>query len=42
MEQAEWIYCPVCKNKTRDRLRMDTVLIKLSSLLSEMQAGNTN
>lgn len=27
MEQAEWIYCPVCKNKTRDRLRMDTVLI---------------
>lgn len=27
MEQAEWIYCPVCKNKTRDRLRMDTILI---------------
>ena len=27
MEQAEWIYCTVCKNKTRDRLRMDTILI---------------
>lgn len=25
--KAEWIYCPVCKNKTRDRLRKDTILI---------------
>ena len=23
---SEWIYCPVCGNKTRDRLRKDTVL----------------
>ena len=23
---SEWIYCPVCGNKTRDRLREDTVL----------------
>ncbi|MCM1209879.1 MAG: cysteine-rich KTR domain-containing protein [Ruminococcus sp.] len=23
---SEWIFCPVCGNKTRDRLRKDTVL----------------
>ncbi len=26
MENQEWIFCPVCGNKTRDRLRKDTVL----------------
>jgi hypothetical protein len=25
--KIEWIYCPVCRNKTRDRIREDTVLI---------------
>ena len=25
-KQAEWILCPVCGNKTRDRIREDTVL----------------
>ena len=25
-KQAEWILCPVCGNKTRDRTRYDTVL----------------
>lgn len=24
MKQAEWILCPVCGSKTRDRLREDT------------------
>lgn len=24
--QTEWILCPVCGNKTRDRIREDTVL----------------
>ena len=27
MAQIEWIRCPVCGNKTRDRIREDTVLI---------------
>lgn len=27
MEKAEWIRCPVCGSKTRDRIREDTVLI---------------
>lgn len=27
MEQTEWIHCPVCKNKTRNKIRKDTVLI---------------
>lgn len=27
MEQTEWIHCPICGGKTRDRLREDTVLI---------------
>lgn len=26
MKETEWIYCPVCGNKTRDRIREDTVL----------------
>ncbi len=26
MNQNEWIQCPVCGNKTRDRIREDTVL----------------
>lgn len=26
MEQTEWIICPICGSKTRDRLREDTVL----------------
>lgn len=25
---TEWIRCPVCGNKTRDRARIDTILIK--------------
>ena len=25
-EKAKWIHCPVCENKTRDRIREDTVL----------------
>ena len=26
MQDAEWIRCPVCGNKTRGRIREDTVL----------------
>ena len=26
MKQAEWILCPVCGSKTRNRFREDTVL----------------
>lgn len=26
MEKSQWIRCPVCGNKTRDRIRVDTVL----------------
>ena len=26
-ENTEWLLCPVCGNKTRDRIRSDTVLI---------------
>lgn len=25
-KKVEWIHCPVCGNKTRDRIREDTVL----------------
>ena len=39
MKKSEWIHCPICGNKTRDRIREDTILKKLPSLLSEMQAG---
>lgn len=26
MKRIEWIRCPVCTNKTRDRIREDTIL----------------
>ena len=26
MDENEWILCPVCKNKTRIRVRYDTIL----------------
>lgn len=26
MKKTEWIYCPVCGSKTRDRIREDTFL----------------
>lgn len=26
-QKTEWLLCPVCGNKTRDRIRSDTVLI---------------
>ena len=27
MNNEHWIRCPICRNKTRNRLREDTVLI---------------
>ncbi|MDD5900148.1 cysteine-rich KTR domain-containing protein [Bariatricus sp. HCP28S3_A7] len=27
MENSVWVLCPVCGNKTRDRIRIDTILI---------------
>ncbi len=29
MKQEEWILCPVCGNKTRDKIREDTILQKI-------------
>ena len=26
MKKCEWILCPICGNKTRDKMRKDTVL----------------
>lgn len=26
-QKTEWLRCPVCKNKTRDKIREDTILI---------------
>jgi hypothetical protein len=26
MQKVEWILCPICKNKTRIRIRGDTIL----------------
>lgn len=27
MEKSEWVICPICKQKTRIKIRIDTVLI---------------
>ncbi len=29
MKQEEWIRCPICGNKTRDKIREDTILQNL-------------
>ena len=42
MNSENWIYCPVCKNKTRLQIREDTELKKFSSVLSKVQARNPN
>ena len=39
--QTEWIICPICGRKTHNKIREDSGIDKLSSILSEMQAGNT-
>jgi len=26
MEKSEWVRCPVCGNKTRDKIRKDSIL----------------
>lgn len=26
LDTSEWVYCPVCKHKTRTKIRKDTVL----------------
>ncbi len=27
MEKLEWVMCPICRNKTRTKIRMDTELV---------------
>ena len=27
MNENEWVRCPICGNKTRDRIRVDTILV---------------
>ena len=35
--ESEWILCPVCGNKTRDKIREDTIL---KNYLSTVQSAN--
>jgi len=28
MESIEWLFCPICRNKTRVKIREDTELVK--------------
>lgn len=28
MVKEKWIYCPICHNKTRTKIRLDTVAVK--------------
>ncbi len=36
MQNTEWIRCPICGNKTRDRIREDTVLKNGVTQLTEL------
>ena len=38
MGKEKWLLCPVCGNKTRLRLRVDTVL----AILPQVQTRNSN
>ena len=40
MKFLEWVRCPVCGSKTRDRIKRRYNFEKLPSLLSEVQAAN--
>jgi hypothetical protein len=51
MEQGKWLLCPVCNNKTRIKLRADTLLenfplfcpkVTYPPFTSKMQTGNAN
>lgn len=42
MNKTEWIRCPVCGNKTRDKIRENTILKNFPSILPEMQTGNAD
>ena len=37
MGDTKWLLCPVCKNKTRIRIRSDTILKKFPFVLPEVQ-----
>ena len=39
---SEWVCCPVCGNKTRDKIRKDTVLVHYPLYCPEMQTRNFN
>ena len=42
MIKTEWILCPVCGSKTRDRLREDTVLSKRYTEIKELTPAIVN
>lgn len=40
--RQEWVYCPVCGNKTRLRLRKDTVLINFPLFCPKCKKGKSD
>ena len=42
MKKAEWILCPICKNKTRIKVREDTQIKKLPLVLPQVEKGKFN
>ena len=40
--RQEWVHCPVCGNKTRLRLREDTVLTHFPLFCPKMQKGKSD
>ena len=39
MEKAEFIRCPICGNKTRDKIREDTILKTFLSFVLNAKAS---
>ncbi len=45
MSNQSWVFCPICNNKTRTKIRNDTERYrtdKFSVILSEVQTRNYN
>ncbi len=40
MDRTEWLLCPTCKGKTRDRIREDTILINYPLYCPKCKQGH--
>ena len=42
MEKANWLYCPICHNKTRLKMRKDTVRVKIGDVIALYEGSRSS